>query len=50
MDIGKLNGIVFLDLKKAFDTVDHNNYTLRQNNNLWNKGSGTSLAGVVSIK
>ena len=23
-NIGKLNGIVFLDLKKAFDTVDHN--------------------------
>jgi hypothetical protein len=24
IDIGKLNGIVFLDLKKEFDTVDHN--------------------------
>jgi sarcosine oxidase/L-pipecolate oxidase len=24
IDIGKLNGIVFLDLKKTFDTVDHN--------------------------
>ena len=24
IDVGKLNGIVFLDLKKAFDTVDHN--------------------------
>ena len=23
MDIGQLNGVVFLDLKKAFDTVDH---------------------------
>ena len=23
-NLGKLNGIVFLDLKKAFDTVDHN--------------------------
>jgi hypothetical protein len=25
-------------------------YTLRQNSSLWNKGNGTSLAGVVSIK
>ena len=24
IDVGKLNGIVFLDLKKAFDTVNHN--------------------------
>ena len=24
IDVGKLNGIVFLDLKKTFDTVDHN--------------------------
>ena len=24
IDVGKLNGIVFLDLKKAFDVVDHN--------------------------
>ena len=24
MDAGKLNGTVFIDLKKAFDTVDHN--------------------------
>ena len=24
IDVGKLNGIVFLDLKKGFDTVDHN--------------------------
>ena len=24
MDVGKLNGSVFIDLKKAFDTVDHN--------------------------
>ena len=24
IDIGQLNGVVFLDLKKAFDTVDHN--------------------------
>ena len=24
MDVGQLNGVVFLDLKKAFDTVDHN--------------------------
>ena len=24
MDAGKLNGSVFIDLKKAFDTVDHN--------------------------
>ena len=24
IDVGKLNGIVFLDLKKVFDTVDHN--------------------------
>ena len=23
MDIGQLNGVVFLDPKKAFDTVDH---------------------------
>jgi hypothetical protein len=23
IDRGKLNGVVFLDLKKAFDTVDH---------------------------
>ena len=23
MDAGKLNGSVFIDLKKAFDTVDH---------------------------
>ena len=23
MDIGKLNSVVFLDLSKAFDTVDH---------------------------
>ena len=23
-DVGKLNGSVFIDLKKAFDTVDHN--------------------------
>jgi hypothetical protein len=23
MDVGQLNGVVFLDLKKAFDTVDH---------------------------
>ena len=23
IDIGQLNGVVFLDLKKAFDTVDH---------------------------
>ena len=24
MDAGKLNGSAFIDLKKAFDTVDHN--------------------------
>ena len=24
MDAGKLSGSVFIDLKKAFDTVDHN--------------------------
>ena len=24
MDVGKVNGSVFIDLKKAFDTVDHN--------------------------
>ena len=24
MDAGKLNGSVFIDLKKAFDTIDHN--------------------------
>ena len=24
MDAGELNGIVFIDLKKAFDTIDHN--------------------------
>ena len=24
MDAGKLNGSIFIDLKKAFDTVDHN--------------------------
>ena len=24
MDAGKLNGSVFIDFKKAFDTVDHN--------------------------
>ena len=24
MDAGKLNGSLFIDLKKAFDTVDHN--------------------------
>ena len=24
MDAGKLNGSVFIDLNKAFDTVDHN--------------------------
>ena len=24
MDLGKLVGLVFIDLKKAFDTVDHN--------------------------
>jgi hypothetical protein len=24
MDKGLINGVVFLDLKKAFDTVDHN--------------------------
>lgn len=23
MDIGQLNGVLFLDLKKAFDTVNH---------------------------
>ena len=23
MDLGKLKGVVFIDLKKAFDTVDH---------------------------
>ena len=23
MDIGQLNGVIFLDLKKAFDTVNH---------------------------
>ncbi len=26
IDIGQLNGVVFLDLKKAFDTVDHKIY------------------------
>ena len=24
MNAGELNGIVFIDLKKAFDTIDHN--------------------------
>ena len=24
MDLGRLVGLVFIDLKKAFDTVDHN--------------------------
>ena len=24
MDLGKLVGLVFIDLKRAFDTVDHN--------------------------
>ena len=24
MDKGLINGVVFLDLRKAFDTVDHN--------------------------
>ena len=23
MDTGRINGVMFLDLKKAFDTVDH---------------------------
>ena len=23
MDLGKLTGVVFIELKKAFDTVDH---------------------------
>ena len=23
MDLGKVTGVVFIDLKKAFDTVDH---------------------------
>ena len=23
IDVGQVNGVVFLDLKKAFDTVDH---------------------------
>ena len=49
IDIGKLNGIVFLDLKKSIRYC-RPQYTLRQNSNLWNKGNGTSLAGVVSIK
>ena len=30
IDNGLVNGVVFVDLKKAFDTIDHNNIVMKK--------------------
>ena len=47
MDKGLLNGVIFLDLKKAFDCVDHN--IVKKKALLWNKRSYACLVPVLSF-
>ena len=49
MDVGQLNGVVFLDLKKSFGTVDHD-ILLKKLKIYGIKGIGTLLVAIISIR
>ena len=46
MDKGLANGVLFLDLKKAFDTVDHL-YPLKKTTPIWYKGNISKTIGIL---